>query len=124
MRQMQSAQQWLRALAMKQERERFGLAAVVSSVLFAEALPLFRQIVTAEDRGDGADGNAGAAVDAFDRIDKELIVGVGTGLVSLGVDTIYRTSVHTSPILCANTRFRDYIRHLNFSLMLLSLKTS
>jgi hypothetical protein len=101
-----------------------GLAAEVGCVLFAELFPLLGQVVAAEDRGDRADGNARAAVDALDGIDEKLIVGVSTILVSLGVDTIYRTSVHTRPILRANTGFRNYIRHLNFSLILFELKTS
>jgi hypothetical protein len=101
-----------------------GLAAEVGCVLFAKLFPLFGQVVAAEDRGDRADGNTRATVNALDRIDEELIVGFGTVLVSLGVNTIYRTSVHTRPILGANTGFRDYIRHLNFSLILLELKTS
>jgi hypothetical protein len=96
-----------------------ALAAEVGGVLFAEAFPLLGQVVAAEDRGDRADGYAGAAVDALDGIDKELISGLGAVLVRLGVNTIYGTSVHTRPILGANTGFRDYIRHLNFSLVLL-----
>jgi hypothetical protein len=101
-----------------------GLATEVGGVLFAEAFPFLGQVVAAEDRGDRADGNTRATVYALDWIDEELIVGFGTVLVSLGVNTIYRTSVHTRPILGANTGFRDYIRHLNFSLILLELKTS
>jgi hypothetical protein len=101
-----------------------GLAAEVGCVLFAELFPFFGQVVAAEDRGHRADRNARAAVDALDGIDEELIVGVGTVFVSLGVNTIYRTSVHTRPILRADTGFRNYIRHLNFSLVLLELKTS
>jgi hypothetical protein len=96
-----------------------GLAAEVGGVLFAEFFPLLGQVVAAEDRGDRAHGNTRATVDALDGIDEELIGGVGTVLVSLGVNTIYRTSVHTRPILGANTGFRNHIRHLNFSLILL-----
>jgi hypothetical protein len=101
-----------------------GLAAEVGGVLFAELFPFFGQVVAAEDRGNRADGNTRATVNALDGIDEELIVGFGAILVSLGVDTIYRTSVHTRPILGANTGFRDYIRHLNFSLVLFELETS
>jgi hypothetical protein len=101
-----------------------GLATEVGGVLFAEAFPFLGQVVAAEDRGDGADGNTRATVNALDWIDEELIVGFGTVLVSLGVNTIYRTSVHTRPVLGANAGFRDYIRHLNFSLVLYELKTS
>jgi hypothetical protein len=99
-----------------------GLAAEVGGVLFAEVFPLLGQVVAAEDRGDWADGNARAAIDALNGINEELIGGLRTVLVSLGVNTIYRTSVHTRPILGANAGFRDYIRHLNFSLVLLELE--
>jgi hypothetical protein len=107
----------LRAVAKVQKRG--GLTAVVLGVLLPEALPLLGQVVTAEDGGDRANRNARAAVDALDGVDEELIVGISTGLVSLGVDTVYGASVHTSPVFGANTWFRDYIRHLNFSLILL-----
>jgi hypothetical protein len=96
-----------------------GLMTKVGGVLFLEAFPLLGQVVAAEDRRNRANGYAGAAVDALDRVDEELIVGVRTGLVSLGVDTVYRTSVHTSPVFGADTGFRDYICHLKFSLVML-----
>jgi hypothetical protein len=108
---------WAAPVANGQERGK--LTAKVGGVLLPEAFPLLGQVVAAEDGGDRANGNTRAAVDALDGVDEELIVGISTGLVGLGVDTVYGASVHTSPIFSANTWFRDYIRHLNFSLILL-----
>jgi hypothetical protein len=90
-----------------------ALAAEVSGVLFLEVGPLLGKVISGEDRRDRADWNAGAAVDALDGIDEELIVGFATGLVSLGVNAVYGAGVYTGAILGADTGFCDYICHLS-----------
>jgi len=84
----------------------------VGGVLFLEADPLLGQIVAGVDGRDRADRDAGAAVDALERVDEELLGGVAARLISLGVDAVHRTGVHTCTILRADTGFRDYIGHL------------
>jgi hypothetical protein len=89
------------------------LAPEVRSVLFLEADPLVRQIVAGVDSRNRAYGDACAAVDALDWIDEELIDFVRAGLVGLGVDAVYRTGIHTRPVLGADAGFCDYIRHVS-----------
>src|SRR5215471_10727426 len=52
-----------------------------------KCLPFLRQVFHCEDCGDGADGNASAAVNALDRIDVELSHTFMLWLVLAGVDT-------------------------------------
>jgi hypothetical protein len=66
------------------------LAAEVGRVLFREVSPLLRKIVSGKYGRDGARGHTGSAVNALDRVDKQL---VGFGVVAfvfLGVDAIDR----------------------------------
>jgi hypothetical protein len=83
----------------------------VLGVLLAEVYPVIRQIVASIDRRHRANRNARAAVDALDRIDKELVQGVSTRLIRLRVDAVHGAGVHTRPVLGADAGFRDYIRH-------------
>src|SRR5581483_11705045 len=99
-----------RALIME---TRSGLAAEELGVLFGVFLPLFREVVEGEDGRDGANGNAGAAIDTFDGVDVEhLLVGVG-GFFFLGVDAVDRASVNARRVLGTDARFRDYIGHIS-----------
>src|ERR1700753_694534 len=50
-------------------RIRRRLASVVLGVAGREGVPLFRQVVEGKDRRNRTHRNAGAAVDAFDRVD-------------------------------------------------------
>src|SRR5271170_3285792 len=74
--------------------------------------PLFRQVFEGEDGGYRADGDAGAAVDAFDGIDVELLFGVVAGLVFARVDAVHRADVDAGGIFCADARLGDYVSHL------------
>ena len=70
----------------------------VALIHFRILLPLLGEIVQRKNRRDGADGNAGAAVDAFHGINVELgsavecWAAVVIGRVLLGVDAIYGTA--------------------------------
>src|ERR1700733_7942315 len=88
------------------------LPAEVCSVLLSKVGPLLRQVVLREDCRHGAGGNAGAAVDALDRIDKELVSRSVTVFVLLGVDAIDRTGVHTGGVLGADTGFCNDVSHV------------
>jgi hypothetical protein len=85
----------------------------VSGILLLEADPLVRQIVAGVDGRNGANRNARAAVDALNRIDEELVSGVATGLIGLGVDAIHRAGIYTRTIFGADTGFCDYVRHVS-----------
>ena len=74
-------------------------------------LPLLRQIVEREDGRNWANGDAGAAVDAFDRIDVEHFFFAEGGLILLGMDAVHGTSVDASGVLGVDARFRDYVCH-------------
>ena len=78
-----------------------------------EVGPLLRQIVEGEDRRDRADRHAGAAVDAFHRIDVEHRLRPRTWVFLLWVDAIDRASVHAGRVFHADTRFRNYVSHKN-----------
>src|SRR5579863_557806 len=87
------------------------LAAVVGSVLRGELRPLFRQIIECEDGRDWTDRDAGAAVNAFDRIDVEQFRGTVVGLVLLRMNAIHRTRIHASGVFGADARLSDYVGH-------------
>ena len=90
------------------------LAAEVLGVFLGKAGPLLRQVVLREDGRDRAGRNAGAAVNALDRIDEQLIGFAEAVLVLLGVDAIDRSCVYTGGVLCADTGFCNDIGHLKF----------
>jgi hypothetical protein len=75
--------------------------------------PLFRQVILGKDSRNRARRNACAAIDALDRIDKQLVrLGV-TVFVLLGVDAIDGTGVHTGGVLGADTGFCNDVCHLS-----------
>src|SRR5579862_466938 len=87
------------------------LTAVVRGVLLCEVRPLLRQVIESEDRRNRAGRNAGAAVNALDRVNEQLIGLAMAALVFLGVNAIDWTGVHTGGVLGADTGFCDYISH-------------
>ena len=94
---------------------RAALAAEVRGVLLSKVGPLLRQVVLREDGRDWAGRNAGAAVDALDRIDEELLGLAEAVFILFGVDAIDRTCVHTGGVLGADTGFCNDICHSDFS---------
>ncbi len=76
-----------------------------------EVLPFVRQIVEREDCGNRTDGNAGTAVDAFDRIDVELRLLTKGRLVLLGMNAVDGTGIDACSVLCPNARFSNYVSH-------------
>ena len=96
-------------------RELAGLD--VAFVQFRVLLPLFGQVIQRKNRGYGADGDTGAAIDAFHRINVELgnVVECGTavviGRVLLGVDAIYGTGVDAGGVFGSDAGFGNDIGH-------------
>jgi hypothetical protein len=90
-----------------------GLTAEKVGILLREALPLLRQIVGGKDGGNRADGNARAAIDALDRVDKQLIHFSVLRFILLGVNAIHRAGVHTGSVFRSDTGFRDHVSHEN-----------
>jgi hypothetical protein len=56
-------------------------------------------------------GHAGAAVNALDRIDKQLFGLSKAGFIFFGVDAIDWTGVYTGGVLGADTGFCDHVSH-------------
>ena len=87
------------------------LAAKILGVALGEVLPFFRQVVDSEDGRDRADRDAGAAVNALDRVNLEHLFAAVCGFILLGMDTIHGTCIDTGSVLGSNTRFCDYVSH-------------
>src|SRR6266446_3739776 len=89
----------------------------VVRVLLAVVVPLLGQVVQREDRRNGADRNAGAAVDALNRVDEELVhcieprPAVFVLRVLFRMDAIDRAGVHACGIFRSDARFGNDIRH-------------
>src|SRR5881409_2300905 len=66
-------------------------------------LPLRRRVFLRENRGDGALRLAGAAIDAFVRVDIQLILAL--------VDAVHGADVHARPILHIDAGLCDDVRH-------------
>jgi hypothetical protein len=96
----------------------------VLGVALLEVLPLFRQVVHCEDGRDRADWDAGAAVDALDRVNIDHFLFAECGLVFLGVNAIDRACIHAGGVLGSNAGFCDYIGHdsLRFLFFLVSFQ--
>ncbi len=71
-----------------------------------ELLPLVGKIVQREDGRHGADGNTGAAVNAFDGIYIELRCGFKFRCIFFGVDAIHRARIYARCILVYRYKVR------------------
>src|SRR5690242_17143464 len=92
-------------------KSRCDSAAKVLRVALGVFLPLLRQIIEGENRGDRADRHAGAAINALDRIDvKHLLRGVLI-VVLLGMDAVDRAGINASRVLRANAGFCYDVSH-------------
>src|SRR5882762_11106512 len=76
-----------------------------------EALPLFWKVFDGEDCRYRADWDAGTAVNAFIGIDVKLRCSRKLAFVFSWMNTITRADVHARSILCAHTRFGNYVCH-------------
>src|SRR6266436_7149598 len=76
-----------------------------------EALPSFWKIFDGEDCRYRADWDAGTAVNAFIGIDVKLRCSRKLGFVFTWMNTVTRADVHARCILCAHTRFGNYVCH-------------
>lgn len=74
-------------------------------IFLNEMLPFFRRIFNRKNGLDGTFGFARAAINAFVRMNIELIPSFGI------VDAIDGTDLHTCRILNADTGFRDDVSH-------------
>ena len=73
--------------------------------------PFFRQIFEREDGGHRADWNAGAAIDAFSRMDVELRFRLKIRFVLAGMDAVDRADIHASGVFCADARLGNHVGH-------------
>src|SRR5579863_5982113 len=90
------------------------LAAEVGSVPLSVLRPLFGQVVQRKNGGDRTDRHAGAAVDAFHRIDIDHLFSREFFGVLFRVNAIHRAGVHACRVLHTNAGFSNYVRH-NYS---------
>jgi hypothetical protein len=91
----------------------WNLFSVIGGVASGETAPLLGKIIEGEDGRDGANWNAGAAIDALDRVDiKQLLGGVGR-LVLFGVDAVDRASIHTRRVLGSDAGFCYDVCHVS-----------
>src|SRR4029077_1706366 len=76
----------------------------VAGVLLNVGVPLLGKVVESEDRRNRADWHTGAAVDALDRVDEELVdlfeprAAVLVLCVLLRMDAVHWTGIHTGRI--------------------------
>jgi hypothetical protein len=89
----------------------------VAGVLLNVGVPLFRKVVESEDRRNRANWHTGAAVDALDRVNEELVDLFETGAAVfvlcalLRMDAVYWTGIHAGRIFSPDTGFCNDIRH-------------
>src|SRR6266481_2798084 len=76
-----------------------------------EALPLFRQVFQGKNGGYRANRNAGATIDAFRRVDIQLLFAVELRLILARVDAVDRADIHARGVFCANARLCDHVSH-------------
>src|SRR3981081_110211 len=87
------------------------LLGVPVSVDWRIALPLFRQVLKGENGGYRTNWDAGATINAFRRINVELLLVFKLRLVLAGVDAVYGADVHAGAILGADARFGNHVSH-------------
>src|SRR5260370_519109 len=75
------------------------------------AIPLLGEIFERENSGHRANRDAGAAIDAFRRVDVELGLSLESRLILAGMNAVHRTDIHARSIFCANTRLGNHVSH-------------
>ena len=89
----------------------------VAGVRFNVGVPLLGKVVKREDRRNWTDWHAGAAVDALDRINEELVdlleprAAVLVLCVFLRINAVHWTGIHTGRIFSPDTGLCNDIRH-------------
>src|SRR5713101_5255766 len=73
--------------------------------------PLFRKVVEREDGRDRTNRNAGAAIDAFYRVDIQHLLGPELLGVLLGMNAIHRTRVNTGCVFRSDAGLGNYVGH-------------
>jgi hypothetical protein len=80
--------------------------------------PLLRHIFIAINRFNRAGGLTRAAIDAFIRIDVEMVYRLEIRLILAWMNAIYRANVNARGILCADAWFTDNVySHYSFSFL-------
>src|SRR3984893_19106041 len=97
------------------------LPPVILRVALGESGPLLRQIVQRENGRDRTHRNAGAAIDAFHRIDVEHLFLAERRLIFLGMNAIHRAGVHTGGVLGSDARLCNHVCHKYLSPWLVEL---
>ena len=87
------------------------LPSVILRVALGEGLPLLRQVIEGEDRRDGADWDARAAINALNRIDIEHLFRGVSFLILLRMNAIDRTSIYAGGVLSPDAGFCNHVCH-------------
>src|SRR5580765_6186301 len=87
------------------------LPSEVGSIPLGVLRPLFGQVVQREDGGNRANRHAGAAVDAFHRVDIDHLFASEFIGVFFRVNAVHRAGVHARHVLHTDAGFRNDIRH-------------
>src|SRR5215469_16575364 len=89
----------------------------VVGVFLNVRVPLFGKVVQREDRRNWADRYTGAAVDALDRVNEELVnllkarATVLVMKVLLGMDAVHGAGIHAGRVFNPDTGFCNYVCH-------------
>jgi hypothetical protein len=98
-------------LGTSQKKELLPLLCVPVGVDGREVVPLFGEIFERENSSYRANGYAGAAIDAFSRMDIELRLRLESRFVLARMDTIHWTDIHASSVFCADARLGNHVSH-------------
>jgi len=80
---------------------------------FGVVLPFCRQVVEGEDRRNGANRHACAAINAFHRINIELrFFGKLRFFILAGMDAINRAGIHSRSVFDSDARLCNYVCHI------------
>ena len=79
--------------------------------------PLFGKIFESEDGGHGANGHAGAAINALIGMDVKLLRALEFRLIFSRVNAIHRANIHACAVFCSDARLGNYVSHSGFSPM-------
>lgn len=86
-------------------------ATVMCGIHLRKFLPLIGQIFQCENGGHGADRNACTTINAFHRIDEELLRSFEIRLILAWMNAIDRARFYTRRVFDSNAWLGDYIWH-------------
>src|ERR1700730_2180961 len=75
------------------------------------ALPLFGKVFECKNGRHGADGHASATIDAFRRIDVQLLFSLMLGFILARVNAVHRADVHAGAVFGPDARLGNHVSH-------------